>query len=60
LNESWFIFYGSKLGMDRRETLTCRYGQMLDLIACLSIYNGTAEPKRKKKVYTFDEAIKLR
>lgn len=46
--------------MSRREILTTKYGEMLDMIACLAIYNG-AEPakKKKKKKYTFDEALAL-
>lgn len=47
--------------MDRRETLVTRFGEMQDLINCLSIDEGTALPKKTKKVYTdFDQAIKLR
>lgn len=37
-----------------------RYGEMMDLITCDSIYSGTQEPKKEKKTYTFDEAMKLR
>lgn len=36
-----------------------RYGEMLDMIACLAIYNG-AKPKEKQKTWTFDEAMKVR
>ena len=36
-----------------------RYGEMLDMIACLAIYHG-AKPKGKKKHWTFDEAMKVR
>ena len=35
-----------------------RYGEMLDMIACLAIYNG-ATPKKKRKHWTFDEAMKV-
>lgn len=34
-----------------------RYGEMLDLIACLAIFNGAAEEKRK---LSFDEMLNLR
>lgn len=34
--------------MSREETLATRYGEMLDLIACMSIYNGRATQKKKK------------
>ena len=60
MNESWFVFYGHMMHMTRDEVLCTRYGEMLDMIDCLSIYNGGAEPKRKAKVYTYDEAIALR
>ena len=47
--------------MDRREILITRYGEMMDMIACLSIYEGSAVPKKNKTVYTdFEEAMKLR
>lgn len=48
--------------MGRHEILVTRYGEMQDMIACLSIYEGTALPKEQKtKHYTsFDDAIKLR
>jgi hypothetical protein len=47
--------------MDRREILTLRFGEMQDMIACLSVYEGTALPKtQKKRITDFAEAIKLR
>lgn len=45
--------------MDKQEIMTTRYGEMMDLIACLNIHNG-AEPRRKKKKFTFQEAMALR
>lgn len=45
--------------MTRQEIMTTRYGEMLDMIACLNIHNG-AEPKKRKKKYTFEEAMQLR
>ncbi len=45
--------------MDRREILITRYGEMMDMIACLSIYEGSAVPK-KQSITDFDEAMKLR
>ena len=36
-----------------------RYGEMLDMIACLAIYNG-ATPKEIQKTWTFDEAMRVR
>lgn len=47
--------------MDRREILITRYGEMMDMIACLSIFEGTAVPKKKKSILTdFDEIMRLR
>lgn len=47
--------------MDRREILVTRFGEMRDMINCLSIDEGTALPKEEKKIITsFDEAIKLK
>ena len=48
--------------MGRREILVTRFGEMQDMIACLSIYDGSAVPKRAAaQQYTdFDQAIKLR
>ena len=43
--------------MSRQEILCTRVGEMRDMIACLSIYNG-ADPKKKKLSY--EEAVKLR
>ena len=48
------------MNMSRIEVLTTRYGEMLDMIDCLSIYNGAAEPKRKQAALSYDEAIALR
>lgn len=45
--------------MSRQEIMATRYGEMLDLIACLNIHNG-AEPKKRKKKWDFQEAMALR
>lgn len=46
--------------MNREETLSTRYGEMLDLIACMAIENG-AEPKAKRKnKKTWDEILAMR
>lgn len=45
--------------MSGTEVLLTRYGEMLDMITCHSIYNGTLVPKKKKKIWTFDEALAL-
>lgn len=59
MNLSWFIFYGRMLHMSRQETLHTRYGEMLDMISCLAIYNG-ANPKKRKKKWKFEEVMDLR
>lgn len=47
--------------MSKREILITPYGEMMDMLACLSIYEGTAVPKKQTKHFTsFDEAIRLR
>jgi len=45
--------------MSRKEVLYTRYGEMLDLISCYQVEKGERMPKKKKKIYTFDEAIAL-
>lgn len=60
MNEAWYVFYGRQLGMSRPETMLTRFGELMDQIACLAIYNGTAEPKKKKKKLSYEEAIALR
>lgn len=37
-----------------------RYGEMVDLINCMSIYEGRAESKPRRRKMTFDEAIAMR
>lgn len=39
--------------------MVTRYGEMSDMISCFAIYHG-AEQKKKKKHFSFDEAIALR
>lgn len=46
--------------MDRREILITRYGEMMDMLACMSIYEGSAEPKKQKKKLSFEEITRLR
>ena len=59
MNLAWLLFYGRKLNMGRQEIMVTRYGEMLDMIACLAIYKG-ATPKKKQKHWTFDEAMRVR
>lgn len=51
------LFYGYQIGMTRQEVMDTRVGEMLDLISCLSVYNGGA---REKKRMSYEEAIALR
>lgn len=45
--------------MGRLEIFDLPHGRTMDLIACMSIYNGGAEQKVKHK-YSYDEAMALR
>lgn len=55
----WFLFYGMHLfHMTRQEVLNTRYGEFVDLLSCLAVYNGAAKEKPKK--LSFDEALLLR
>lgn len=44
--------------MSKQETLNCPYGLFLDLLTCLSIYEGHAKPK--KPPMSMDEFLKLK
>lgn len=46
--------------MSKREILCTKYGEMVDMLTCMAIENGTAKEKRKKKRWSFEEAIALR
>lgn len=46
--------------MSKQEIVSTRYGEMMDMISCLSVYEGSAKLKKKKKRLTYDEAIALR
>ncbi len=46
--------------MSGREIMLTPVGEMMDMISCLAVYNGTAEEKEKKKTWTFDEVMALR
>jgi len=53
------IFYGHQLGMSRRETLTTTYGEMLDMIACMAISSGHAEPIDKNMISRLEDALEV-
>lgn len=44
--------------MSKEETLNTTFGEMWDLIACMEIYEGRVN--LKKKPMTYDDAINLR
>lgn len=46
------------MNMDRQEVMCSKLGEMLDMMTCLSIYKGSAEPAKRKMSY--DEQIALR
>lgn len=48
------------LNMSRQEVMSTRYGEMLDLISCLSIYNGGAEYKAPKRKLSWEEMARVR
>lgn len=55
------MFYGMHLfGMSRTDVLNMPYGEMLDLIACYGVFNGAFKEKPKKKVWRYEDAVKLR
>ena len=58
LNLSWFLFYGRKLNMNRREIMATKVGEMRDMIACLYIYHG-AKPKRTQHKLSFLETLEV-
>lgn len=60
INRAWFIFYGHELGMSRDETLDTIYGEMVDNISLLAVYNRTAEIVEEKKKPSFDEIMEMR
>lgn len=46
--------------MGKAEILITPIGEMLDMISCLAIYNGTAKPKKKRKKLSYQEIMALR
>ena len=45
--------------MSRREILTTRYGEMLDMLSCLAIYHGQAEPASRHVRTGFDATLEV-
>ena len=52
------LFYGYQLGMSRREILTTRYGEFLDILSCQAVANGAARIKHHIRDYW--DAIRVR
>lgn len=50
MNERWFVYYGLKLGMTKKETMLTGYGEMLDLIDCMAIDNGAEQKEPEKDI----------
>ena len=48
------------LHMSEQEVMSMRYGSMLDMISCFSIYRGSAKQVTKKKKLTYEEIIRLK
>lgn len=58
MNRSWYLYYGRKCGMTKQEIMTTSLGEMSDMISCISIFEGGAEPATPKKSY--DEIMNMR
>lgn len=40
LTTAWFLYWGRRLGMSRRETLATPVGEILDMMDCNAIAHG--------------------
>lgn len=45
--------------MAKQEILLTMYGEMIDMISCFAIYNGTVKEKPQKKKWKYEEVIAL-
>lgn len=50
MNQSWYLFYGRKLGMSKAEILATTTGEMSDMLACMAIYSGNMRQKKKQSM----------
>ena len=48
------------MNMTRQEIMATPMGEMQDMIACLSVYEGKVKLKKVKKKWNYDEAMALR
>lgn len=53
------LYYGRKLGMTAAEIEVTRWGEMMDMLACMAISNGVKQ-KKKKKVLSFEDVFNMR
>ena len=56
LNTAWFLYWGRRLGMSRREILATPVGEMLDMMDCNAIAHGAKRKTEAKSLgyYLFD------
>lgn len=55
------LYYGRKLGMTTAEIEVTRWGEMMDMLACMAISNGAKQKKKKKKkVLSFEDVFFMR
>lgn len=45
--------------MNRQEIIATDYDEMMDMISCLSVYNGTAEIDDRKSISRTEDALRL-
>lgn len=46
--------------MQKTEILDLKYGEMMDMINCMTIYNGGTKQKAMRRRLSYDDAINLR
>lgn len=56
---AWLIFAGHQMNMTKREILTTRYGEYLDMISLFSVSNGAAR-EADTAPWSYDEVMELR
>lgn len=58
MNRSWFLYFGRKLGMSKKEIMATRYGEMMEMISAEAISQG-AKAKKKQKKMTQEEIFAM-
>ena len=60
----WLMFYGMhEFNLTRQEIMLMRYGELVDLVSCLSVYNGSArsiDGLQSHHITNYDEAVRVR